>query len=315
MNLPVFQRLANARTVLLAGAGGGYDVFAGLPLLRWLWSQGKRVHLANLTFSDLCYEDCERPVPALACITPESHGSAAYCPELHLSRWLSDQVGATPIYLVERTGVAPVIDAYRWMAREFRPDAIVLVDGGTDILLRGDETGLGTPQEDMASLAAVDDLKDVPERILLSIGFGVDAFHGVSHGRVLENMAALVAGDGFLGSWSLVKQSEEFAFYRAACDYVGARLPGHPSIVNTSIMDATTGWFGDHHGTRRTLGSELFINPLMSIYWAFTVDAVARRNLYLSRIKETAEYGELTLAIEAFHSQQMNLRRWRDIPC
>ena len=80
-------------------------------------------------------------------------------------------------------------------------------------------------------------------------------------------------------------------------------------------MDATTGWFGDHHGTRRTLGSELFINPLMSIYWAFTVDAVARRNLYLSRIKETAEYGELTLAIEAFHSQQMNLRRWRDIPC
>lgn len=53
----------------------------------------------------------------------------------------------------------------------------------------------------------------------------------------------------------------------------------------------------------------------MSIYWAFTVDAVARRNLYLSRIRETRGYGELTLAIEAFHSQQRNLRPWRSIPC
>jgi hypothetical protein len=155
----------------------------------------------------------------------------------------------------------------------------------------------------------------VPDRILLSIGFGVDAYHNVSHGRVLENMAALVDGDGFLGSWSLTKQSGEFAFYRAACDYVESRLPGHPSIVNTSIIDATLGRFGDHHGTRRTRGSELFINPLMSIYWAFTVDAVARRNLYLNRIRATTDYGELTLAIEAFHSTQPQVRKWRAIPC
>jgi hypothetical protein len=33
-------------------------------------------------------------------------------------------------------------------------DALVLVDGGTDILVRDDETGLATPVEDITSLAA-----------------------------------------------------------------------------------------------------------------------------------------------------------------
>lgn len=315
MNLPILQRLTKANTILLAGAGGGYDLFAGLPLLHWLLGMGKRVHLVNSTFSDLPYEDVQRPAPFLACITPESYSSAAYCPELHLAQWLSDQFGPTSIHLVERTGAAQVITAYRWLADTYRPDAIVMVDGGTDILLRGDEAGLGTPQEDMASLAAVDELKDIPERFVLSVGFGVDSFHNVCHAHVLENIAALIAADGFLGSWSLMKNSAEFAFYRAACDHVSARLPRHPSIVNTSIIDATTGWFGNHHGTIRTEGSDLFINPLMSLYWAFTVESLARRNLYLDHIRSTQTYSDLTLAIEAFHSSQSALRKWQPIPC
>jgi hypothetical protein len=53
----------------------------------------------------------------------------------------------------------------------------------------------------------------------------------------------------------------------------------------------------------------------MSLYWAFTVESVARRNLYLDRIKQTTSYPELTLAIEVIHNQQPNLRQWRDIPC
>ena len=32
MNIPFFEQLASARNVLIAGAGGGFDVFCGLPL-------------------------------------------------------------------------------------------------------------------------------------------------------------------------------------------------------------------------------------------------------------------------------------------
>jgi hypothetical protein len=60
---------------------------------------------------------------------------------------------------------------YAHLVQSLGLDAIVLVDGGTDILLRGDEAGLGTPSEDMASLAAVAAM-DVPTRVVVCVGFG-----------------------------------------------------------------------------------------------------------------------------------------------
>src|SRR4051794_15578352 len=50
---PLFAALAPARRVLIAGAGGGFDIYAGLPLAIALWSAGKDVHLANLSFAQL----------------------------------------------------------------------------------------------------------------------------------------------------------------------------------------------------------------------------------------------------------------------
>jgi hypothetical protein len=98
-------------------------------------------------------------------------------------------------------------------------------------------------------------------------------------------------------------------------DYVGLRMPRRPSIVNSSIVSAVNGWFGNRHPTKRTEGSDLFINPLMALYWAFRLDHVARRNLYLERIADTTSYGELSLAIDTFRSSLPKLRNWKDIPC
>jgi hypothetical protein len=49
-----------------------------------------------------------------------------------------------------------------------------------------------------------------------------------------------------------------------------AATPLRPSIVNGQIAAALRGAFGDVQTTRRTSGSELFVNPLMAVY--FTVD-------------------------------------------
>ncbi|AKV03132.1 hypothetical protein AKJ09_09795 [Labilithrix luteola] len=50
---PLFQRLETAKRVLVAGAGGGFDIMSGLPIAFALRAMGKTVHLANLTFTDL----------------------------------------------------------------------------------------------------------------------------------------------------------------------------------------------------------------------------------------------------------------------
>lgn len=53
MNLPVLDQRADCQTILIAGAGGGFDVFIGLPLFFTLRELGKSVHLANYSFCDV----------------------------------------------------------------------------------------------------------------------------------------------------------------------------------------------------------------------------------------------------------------------
>ena len=51
LELPFFKELKKSRNILLAGAGGGLDIFSGLPLYFGLKAACKQVHLANLSFS------------------------------------------------------------------------------------------------------------------------------------------------------------------------------------------------------------------------------------------------------------------------
>ncbi len=52
LNLPILEHLKDSQNILIAGAGGGFDVFAGLPIYFTLRQMGKTVHLANYTFCE-----------------------------------------------------------------------------------------------------------------------------------------------------------------------------------------------------------------------------------------------------------------------
>ncbi len=106
------------------------------------------------------------------------------------------------MHALARAGVQPLRTAYQALIERYGPDVVVLVDGGTHILMRGDESGPGTPEEDLASVAALAGIQG-PERLVVAIGFGVDAHHGVSHGAVLENIAALERAGAYLGAFSV----------------------------------------------------------------------------------------------------------------
>jgi hypothetical protein len=190
------------------------------------------------------------------------------------------------VYALRRTGVQPLRAAYRNLVSSLGVDAIVLVDGGTDILLRGDESRLGTPVEDIGSLAAVAGL-DVPIKLVTCLGFGIDAYHGVNHVQVLENLAALDRDGGYLGALSIPSGSREAALYRDAVAAAQAATPQRPSIVNGQIAAALSGESGDTGFTRRVSGSTLFVNPLMAIYFTVDLMALAARCLYLDRLEET----------------------------
>lgn len=316
LRLPVFDVLADAKNILVAGAGGGYDVFCGLPLYFGLRAEGKNVHLANLSFSFLPPEHITnepRLSPSLLKVTPETPLLTDYFPELLLSQWFRTQGEEIPIYCFGRTGAKPLRSSYEALVRQLEIDTIVLVDGGTDSLMRGDEIGLGTPQEDIASIAAVNSLA-VERKLLLCLGFGVDTYHGVSHGHFLQAVAEITRAGGYLGMFSLLNDMPEVQKYRAAADAVFEAMQHHVSIVSSSILSALEGRYGDYHATSRTAGSVLWINPLMPVYWCFNLAQVAARVLYLEEVSRTITFDDVSGAIARYRKDIVFLRPAEIIP-
>ncbi|KAB1929233.1 DUF1152 domain-containing protein [Micromonospora noduli] len=311
---PLFAALVPARSVLIAGAGGGFDVYAGLPLAFALWRAGVQVHLASLSFSELELIDRDAwVVEHVAAVQPDTTSSDWYFPERTLARWLAAQQLPSTVYAFPPLGVQPLRKAYRHLVQHLDIDAVVLVDGGTDVLLRGDESNLGTPVEDMTSLAAVAAL-DIPVKLVTSLGFGIDAYDGVNHVEVLENLAALDRDGGYLGALSIPGSSREAELYCAAVADAQAATPQRPSIVQGQIAAATSGEFGDVRFTRRTGGGDLFVNPLMAIYFTVDLDKLAARCLYLDRIENTIGRRQVITRIQAFRDELLDARIPRAFP-
>lgn len=295
----MFERLRTAKRILFAGAGGGFDVYATLPLAFAMREAGAEVHLANLAFTYLGGTDAEWVAPHLARVTPSTTGEDRYFPERTLAPWLDRRGLPSTVYALEKVGVRPARAAYLTLCSLLQIDAVVLVDGGTDLLMRGDEAGLGTPTEDMTSLAAFSRIP-VPQRFAACVGFGIDAYHGVCHAQFLENVAAIEREGGYLGAFSMSPATPEGAAFLEAVTDVQASTPLRPSILNGSIAAAVQGRFGNDHFTQRTAGTELFINPLMAIYFTFDLQAVARRSLYLDRLEGTDSASDVMYRIEVF---------------
>jgi len=311
----LFQRLKNAGKVLLAGAGGGFDVYAALPIAVALADCGIEVAFANLSFAPPDSLDLDAWLDKdLAVIGADTYcPHDGYFPERSLARWLGPNGFRPLVYAFPRTGVRPLRAAYQRLITHLRATAVVVVDGGTDMLLRGDEYGLGTPQEDMATLAAVAGIAG-PVKLAASVGFGIDAYHGVNHAQVLENIAALATDGSYLGAFSIPGHSRPGELYLDAVDHAQAETPAWPSIVHGQIAAALRGKFGDVELSERTRGSTLFVNPLMAIYFTFDLDGLAARNLYLAQIENTIDFRQITMAIERFRYSLPTTRQPRAIP-
>lgn len=316
LELPFFKEIDKAQHILIAGAGGGFDIFSGLPLYFALEAAGKQVHLANLSFSFLPPPQVtkeDRLSPTLLKVSADTPSFTDYFPEKFLSQWFREQGKEIPIYCFERTGVKPLLSSYRALIQHLSLDTIILVDGGTDSLMRGDEIGLGTPQEDISSIVAVNELA-VERKILACLGFGVDYFHGVCHAHFLEAVAEIIRNHGYLGMFSILEEMREVQLYRRATEYVFKFMPHHISIVSSSIISAVEGKYGNHQATSRTQNSKLWINPLMPVYWCFKLPVVAERILYREVMKDTETFDDVNGVITEFRISCQNIRPREDIP-
>lgn len=297
LNLPILDLLDDRQSILIAGAGGGFDVFAGLPIYFALRALGKTVHLANYSFCefnlvriasspDILLED--RVIGARAPV----RRVLPYFPEGYLAQWFKEMCDEDiTVWMLAKTGAAPLIESYQALTAHLGTDALILVDGGVDSIMRGDEQSPGTLIEDSISLTAVDAL-DLPVMLLACLGFGAETEEGVCHHHALENIAALAGAGGFLGSCALVRQMEVFQRFEDASRYVW-ELPNHPkSHITSRVIPAVWGQFGNFHmypddDMNRSNDTKVFISPLMSLYWFFDARTVIQRNLLIDTLRHT----------------------------
>lgn len=295
------RRLLACRSVLLVGAGGGFDIFCGLPLYFALKEKGIAVHLASLSFSFRHGEISGRKIGEnIVEVTARSTGNEYYFPEGYLCKWLSRKRMDQSIYCFRPGPPAQILECYQDLKRLIDFDCIVLVDGGVDSILNGNEEKIGTPLEDMCSLAAVTKL-DVAEKQLLCLGFSAET--DVCSAHALETLAVLVKTKAFLGSLALTSDMEEVKLFSEAAEFTFFEMRGYESVICSSVLSALDGQFGDHHRTRRTIGSKLWINPLMFFYWSFDPMKVADNVLYLPRIFEATSLTDVSTIIKQFRSE------------
>jgi hypothetical protein len=309
--LTFLKRLQPSNNVLIAGCGGGFDVYAGIPLARHLFALGKGVVFANFSFTNLWLSGGERVLPTTWRVDRQS-SDIPYFPEKWLVEWLAARGQAVPVYAFAKSGVRPLSAAYRWIMEQHQIDQVLLIDGGTDSVIFGDEPGLGSVIEDAVSIIAVNEAAGA-QATLAAIGFGMDHYHGVSHHAFLENTARLTRDGGFRGAFSLLPGSDEAAAFLDIVDYANQRQPQHKSIVCNSIASAVRGEFGDFHATNRTSGNEMFINPLMSQYWTFDLPHVVRHIVYAAALAETERMEDAKQVIGLWRGSA-ELRPRRPIP-
>jgi hypothetical protein len=313
LNLPILDQLSSCRNLLIAGMGGGFDIFCGLPIYFELQRRGQQAHLANFSFSLVTrHKTGIRLTETLVGVTAEHKGPVVCFPEIHLARWLKEARGEEiPIWCFQKTGALPLLHNYRMLVDHLAIDGILLIDGGVDSLMRGDEAQLGTVVEDSCSLAAVGQLADVPVRLIACLALGAE--QDLAYAHVFENIAALSQSEAFLGSCSLVRQMEAYRLYEEAVLFVHGQQFQDPSVINASVVSAVQGQFGNYHLTKKTAGSQLWISPLMPIYWFFDLPAVAARHLFLAELASTDTFSE-ALRAALIARAGINVRRAARIP-
>jgi hypothetical protein len=291
LNLPCFDYLTHCQNLLIAGMGGGFDVYCGLPLYFELREAGCRVHLANLSFTNLRFiHDAVPLCEGCLGVTPESNSVLLYAPELHLAHHLGETV-----WCFYGGGVLPLLAPYRALVAHLDIDGIILIDGGVDSLMRGDEPKMGTIMEDWQSLAAVSQLTEVPLRILATLGYGAE--NDIDLDAVLANVAALTDEGAFLGACPLRAEQTTVQKYREAVEFTHSRRGQDSSAINASILAAIRGSYGNVHTTEKTRGTRMALSSLTHEYWFFDLQGVARRHLYLDNLAETTSRFEMMAVI------------------
>jgi hypothetical protein len=295
-------QLPQGSSVLVAGAGGGWDVLCGLPIALELEEAGHPAHFASYSFTDLAAVEggtWHGPGLALEIDADCSLREGDYFPELSLARWLRESGSGRRVFCLPRAGALPTREAYDLLARELAVDCVFCVDGGVDGIFRGDEHDLGTPSMDSISVIAAAECQ-VARRIYATTAFGVEGAEGqVCHAQALARMADLIRGDAMLGVGVVLARTTAGRRFVEAAEWIFARLPPlRRGIIVSSMLAAVRGEFGRQVVHEKARERPPWISPLTALVFYFDARGVAELKLFYDAARTSRTVEDVAAAIE-----------------
>lgn len=288
--------------VLIAGGGGGYDFVCGLPIGLALKRVGCHVRFASYSFTKLKFvSNCEWLGESICEVTESSTiPDKGYFPEGAFAGWWSEEFNEScPVICFPQVGIKSLRAAYNVLIDKYSLDAIIVIDGGVDGIMRGDEYDLASPSMDSISIIAAAQ-SNVARKIFAFTAFGSEGLKGeVSHAQVLARVADLVRTRNMIGVTAFPANGKEGdCFVRAVDSIYQLAKKEHQSNIVSSIISAMSGRFGWTSVNSKTEERQIWVSPLSMLYWFFDLSAVARMKLYYEAVKESDSVQEVNAEIE-----------------
>jgi hypothetical protein len=290
--------------ILFVGAGGGFDIFGAIPLIH-----DYPIHNYPLNKFDAIPHNF-----TLANFGNNTDETLRIAQKEDIEYQLWDlkeytYLNIPQIYVLGRQGVLNTYDSLQKIVDENKIDSIMVIDGGVDSLMRGNEQDSGTILEDFIVLAAVNKIK-VKNKYLICLGFGCETEERLNHARALENISALMKTGDFIGSCSLTKNMQCYEKYYDICEK--AWTNNRVSHIQGKVIAAVEGNFGNVKikgmdarlaqpaPTEHGLFAHNFISPLMGIYWFFNLQGVINNNLIIPYIDKSRTFADAKILLRQY---------------
>jgi hypothetical protein len=138
-----------SKRIFLSGCGGGYDIFGILPYYFKMKCNGYNdITLVNYSFTqcNILSKSSQQLTPILFRVDPTINVSwltdEIYFPEQRLANELKISIYAI-LCDYNETRIELIVEAYKYLIGERIIDELILIDCGSDVLLTGNEQGLG----------------------------------------------------------------------------------------------------------------------------------------------------------------------------
>ena len=291
-------------TILLAGCGGGYDIYCGIPQYFKYMKEKKNVLLLNLSFtSSKLLEDLVKkkqiykPNPNYYIINFKNitdNINNNYFPEYYLSKELK-----CDIYIIDsESTINQIKDAYNHIIKYKNIYKIHLIDGGCDSLLSGKESHLATPTEDMIHMRAIMDI-NVDSKIISCVGMTCDC-NQLPKEEFIERLNEL--NDILINTnvWNL-KDTNIQKYYN-----IFYKCQPRRSIVNSLIcarLDGYSGYYVPSHLKDRIVKNNVYLDDYMITYNTYDFNELVKRILYIEELDMNANNDNINNFILSFQKK------------